>query len=305
LKIRYWGVRGSIAVPGPDTVLTGGNTPCISLTLSDGALLILDGGTGLRALGRALMARPEFASGRGRATFLFTHRHWDHIQGVPFFEPAYVPGNQFDVCASDHVASGAPLLDNVVSLQHNMVNFPVPFDVVRRAYRFHGVHEGVPFDLPAARVLPVRLNHAGVTLGYVVTETATNARLAYLCDTAPWDDVLLGDGMDVEGRPDAVGRRQRDLVVAAARDADLVIHDTFFDDAGYQSRKTWGHSTPHHALEFCRLASARRLHLFHFAPDLDDAAVARLAAETAAEALASPGGIEVSAAREGMELTLP
>jgi len=305
MKVRYWGVRGSIAVPGPDTVLTGGNTPCVSVELSDGTLLILDGGTGLRALGRALMSRQDFASGRGRASFLFTHRHWDHIQGIPFFEPAYVPGNLFDVCASDHDTAGAPFDDNVVSLQHNMVNFPVPYEQVRRAYQFHSVHEAVPFDLPPARVLPVRLNHAGVTLGYVITDTGSGSRLAYLCDTAPWAEVLLGAGMADEGRPDAVGRRYRDRAVAAARDSDLVIYDTFFDEAGYQSRKTWGHSTPGHAIEFCRLASARRLHLFHFAPGLDDAAVESLAAGAAEEARTAAMGLEVSAAREGLELELP
>src|SRR5881397_3584981 len=118
MRIRYWGVRGSIAVPGPGTVRTGGNTPCVSVRLSDDSLLILDGGTGLRNLGRHLLSRPEVAAGLARGTFLFTHRHWDHIQGLPFFEPAYVTGNLFNVYVAGSEGTGSPLDDNIVSLQH-------------------------------------------------------------------------------------------------------------------------------------------------------------------------------------------
>ena len=301
MRIRYWGVRGSIPVPGTRTIGVGGNTPCVSLDLADGALLILDGGTGLRNLGRKLLAREEVAAGRARATILFSHRHWDHIQGLPFFEPAYIAGNLFDVYAPKTAPPGSPLDDNVVSLQHNLVNFPVPFDQIRQAYRFHVAREDQPFDLPSARVHPVRLNHSGVTLGYAVTEPATGIKLAYLLDTAPWEEVLLGEGMAAAGPVAEVGPRYRERVVEAARNADLVIYDTFFDETGYATRKTWGHSTAAHALELCHDAGARRLHMFHFAPDLDDASVARLEAR----ARSAAGAIEVTAAYEGLEITLP
>jgi len=301
MKVRYWGVRGSITVPGPRTVRIGGNTPCISLELSDGTLLVLDGGTGLRNLGRHLLARREVAAGQARMAILFTHRHWDHIQGLPFFEPAYIPGNLFDVYAPDSGIPGSPLHDNVVSLQHNLLNFPVPYDQMRKAYRFHVVQEEESLDLHAVRVHPVRLNHSGLTLGYVLTEAGTGAKLAYLVDTAPWNEVLLGEGMAAEGPIAEVGRRYRDRVVDATREADLVIYDTFFDEAWYAARKSWGHSAPSHALQVCRDASVRRLHLFHFAPDMDDAGVARLEAH----ARATAGSIEVTAAYEGLEIALP
>ncbi len=305
MKVRYWGVRGSIPVPGPSTARSGGNTPCVSVEISDGSIIALDGGTGLRNLGKHLMARKDVLSGRGRATLLFTHRHWDHIQGLPFFEPAYVEGNLFDVHFPDVGSSTTPLDDNVVSLLHSAANFPVPYEQVRSSYRFHVARAGEAIAVGTARVVPVRMNHADVTLGYVILEPDTGASLAYLCDTAPWDGPLLGSGMAAEGRAADVRRRYRDLVLAAASGADLVIHDTFFDESGYERRRDWGHSTPSQALALCRDAGARRLHLFHFNPDLDDDAVARLEAESRAAARAGAGGIQVTAAREGLEVTLP
>ncbi len=301
MKVRYWGVRGSIAVPGPRTVRAGGNTPCVSVEMSDGTLIVLDGGTGLRNLGRHLLEREAIAAGRSRGALFFTHYHWDHIQGLPFFEPAYIHGNVFDVYSPEIGSGGSPDDNNVVSLQHSAVNFPVPYETIKGAYRFSSVNEGVSVDLGTARIRPVRMNHADLTLGYTICERSTGAKLAYLCDTAPWEGMLLGAGMAEEGPAPEVGRRYRSRVVEAARRADLVIHDTFFDKQGYEARRDWGHSTPAHALDICRETEAKQLNLFHFNPDLDDAGVADLEKRTRAEA----GGIEVTAAMEGLELALP
>jgi ribonuclease BN (tRNA processing enzyme) len=297
-------------MPGPTTVRVGGNTPCVSIDLLDGSLLAIDGGTGLRNLGHHLLAREAMAAGRGRATLLFSHRHWDHIQGLPFFEPAYIAGNRFDLYFPASDRGGNPLDDNVVSLCYAPANFPVPYDAVRQAYRFHPVREGERFQVGPATVEPVRLNHPGTALGYVITEPRSPAagdgaavsRVAYLCDTGPWKGLPLGDGMGAAGEPPAaVLSRYCRRLVAAVRGADLVIHDTFFDDAGYTTRTDWGHATPAHALALCRQAGVRRLHLYHYAPDLDDDAVSRLEAEARAMA----GDIQVTAAVEGLELTLP
>ncbi len=303
MRIRYWGVRGSIAVPGPSTLRFGGNTPCVSVELSDRNLLILDGGTGLRGLGQELLTRRDFTSGKGRATMLFTHRHWDHIQGLPFFEPAYVKGNRFEVFAPQEESKTVPLTENVVALQINEINFPLPFDVIKGAYGFHLIREETPFSAGAARIHPIRMNHAGCTLGYVITEARRprSPRVVYLTDTAPWDGVLLGKGMADEGSPEVVRARYRQCVIAAIAGADLVIADTSFDEARYVGREDWGHSTPSQALALCREARVRRMHLFHFEPAMDDGEVARLEAETRAQA---GGEIEVTAAAEGLEVTL-
>jgi len=311
MKIRYWGVRGSIPVPGAATVRVGGNTPCVSVELADATLVILDGGTGLRGLGVHLMGEARFARGEGRATLLISHRHWDHIHGIPFFEPAYVAGNRFDLYAPAGGPRAAPLDDNVVAHSYAPDNFPVPYAVMKAAYRFHAVSAGEPFAVGCATVEPVRLNHPGHTLGYVLTEhlpggpgeSGRSVRLAYLIDTGPWEELLFdaGGGGDRPAAADgAILAAYRARVEAAIAGADLVIHDTFFDARGYDSRRSWGHSTPGHAIALCQAASVRRLHLFHYAPDLDDAAVAALEAE----AQRASGVLEVTAAVEGMEVTL-
>lgn len=301
MKVRYWGVRGSIPMPGPTTVRHGGNTACVSVETADGSLLVLDGGTGLRSLGRALMTRPEFAAGRGTASLLFTHRHWDHIQGIPFFHPAYVEGNVFDLYAPSSDGSLAPPED-LISCQHNGVNFPVRYDAVRRAYRFHAVQENVPFETASTSVHPIRMNHPGVTFGYVITEVSSGVKLAYLCDTAPFEGPLLGLGMAAPADAGAAGRHYRGRLVQATDRADLMIYDTFFDgEAGYLERSGWGHSAPTHAMAIALDAGARRLHLFHFAPDLDDDAVARMVNQARA---AADSRLQVDASAEGMEVVL-
>ena len=306
MKIRYWGVRGSIPVPGPTTLRVGGNTPCVSVELADGTLLILDAGTGVRGLGVHLMQEERFARGSGCATILISHRHWDHIHGLPFFEPAYVAGNRFDLYAPGGASRSAPLDDNAVIHSYSPDNFPVPYERMREAYRFHVAHAGEPFQVGCATVLPVRLNHPGHTLGYAITEVAggpgaaaRQTRVAYLTDTGPWEELLLG-GDGGEAAPSLTPADYRARVIAAIEGAELVIHDTFFDARGYDSRRSWGHATPAHAVALCHAASARRLHLFHYAPDLDDRAVAALEAE----AQRSSGAVEVTAAVEGMETSL-
>ena len=306
MKVRYWGVRGSIPVPGSDTVHVGGNTPCVSVELHDGNLVIIDGGTGLRNLGRHLLSQPDFAAGNGSAALLISHRHWDHIHGIPFFEPAYVRGNLFDLYFPASASTGDPWRDNAVSMSYSPANFPVPYADIEAAYRFHTTEENGVFRVGSATIRPVRLNHPGTALGYVISDLHDHdhggPKVAYLCDTGPWDGPLLGDGMNGADAPHN-GRETayRDQVVSAIQGADLVIHDAFFEDGGYEGRAHWGHSSPSHALSLCRSAGARRLHLFHFAPDLHDDAVARMEAD--ARANADP--VEVTAAREGLEIVLP
>jgi phosphoribosyl 1,2-cyclic phosphodiesterase len=306
MKVQYWGVRGSIPVPGSSTVRVGGNTPCVSIEMDDGGLLIIDGGTGIRNLGRHLMTQADFASGTGTATLLISHRHWDHIHGIPFFEPAYIAGNIFDIYSPAITSSGDPLADNMVTLSYSPTNFPVPYSQMKAAYRFHITEENAVFRIGSAKIHPVRLNHPGTTLGYVITEDngveSGGAKVAYICDTGPWDGPVLGDRPADEPRLDhGQNTERREQLVSAMQGADLVIHDTFFEEAGYEGRAHWGHSAPSHGLSLCHHAQARRLHLFHFAPDLDDDAVFQMGARTRARA----APIEVAVATEGMEITLP
>jgi phosphoribosyl 1,2-cyclic phosphodiesterase len=304
MKIRYWGVRGSIPVPGRNTVRTGGNTPCVSVELSDGSIIVLDAGTGIRNLGRELMLHPDFIGGRGRAALLISHRHWDHIQGLPFFEPAYVAGNVFEVHAPGVAAGHTALDDNVVALSYTPANFPVSYETMKQAYRFHTVRADVGFSVGAVTVQPITLNHPGQTFGYVLSvgggagDGDAGVKMAYLSDTGPWDEVL---GPHHGGRSERVRSSYYwSHVIPALAGADLVIHDTFFEVGRYEARADWGHSTPEHALRLCQDAGVQQLTLFHFAPDLEDDDVASMLRS----ARDAAGPIRVMAAVEGEEVVL-
>ena len=271
MKITFWGVRGSIPVPGLKTARYGGNTPCIQVTLADGTLIIIDGGSGIRWLGREIMQSDDFAQGRGKGFMLFSHKHWDHIQGLLYFEPSYVPGNQFTVFSS---MVGDVTLKESFAAQHGLVYFPVPFEVIESAFHFQAVAPGDAFTISKARVEVVRLNHPGVTIGFVIKEQGKS--FAYLCDTAPWQQPLLGDDMGNSGDPERETASYREKVLQAIEGVDLVVHDSFFEPQYYETRKNWGHSTAEQGIELALAAGVNQLVMFHYAPDSTDDVIDRI-----------------------------
>lgn len=271
MKVSFWGVRGSIPVPGLKTARYGGNTPCIQVTLADGTLIIIDGGSGIRGLGREIMQSDDFAQGKGKGYMLFSHKHWDHIQGLPYFEPSYVPGNQFTVFSS---MVGDVTLKEAFAAQHGLVYFPVPFDVIESGFKFEAVAPGDTFSISKARVEVVRLNHPGVTVGFVIKDQGKS--FAYLCDAAPWENLLLGDDMgesaDIEGEKISY----KEKVLQAIDGVDLVVYDSFFEPQYYETRKHWGHSTAEHGIELALAAGVNQLLLFHYSPDSTDDIIDRI-----------------------------
>ena len=273
MKIRFWGVRGSYPVPGKDTVRYGGNTSCIEVRLDDGTWIILDAGTGLRQLGYHMM-RNGFGDGGGEATFLLTHTHWDHIMGMPHFEPAKVAGNTFHVYG---LKRDGLTLQQVFEGQQTPEYHDQSFSEFPAEFVFHEITEGDLLGVGSATVSTARLNHPNYALGYRIV--ADGGSVVYITDTSPYDTVLIEDTFikdpaDVspaEGTP-----RKQEMarfhaqILRLMRRADLVIFDTFFEQAGYDSRPHWGHSMPVHAIENCKTVGVKRLALFHHAPENTD-----------------------------------
>jgi phosphoribosyl 1,2-cyclic phosphodiesterase len=306
MKVRFWGVRGSIPVPGRTTSRYGGNTSCVEVRPHDAAPIIIDAGTGLRRLGKALM-EDGFADGRGEASILISHTHWDHVQGLPFFSPLYRAGNRIQIFARQRDTH----LEAVFSQQHGAPYFPVPLSAMQAEMSFHAITEGAQLELGAARVTSTRLNHPWTALAYRID--ADRASVVYCSDTAPFTDLLLGTEFMVQ--PPALDRplppdiaaelaRMRAAVVALAAGADLLIYDTQFTRDEYLLRPHWGHSHPDDALAIARDARVRRLCLFHHAPlrsdDDNDAILARYRGIAAA----AGDPFEVLSAYEGLELAL-
>ena len=305
MNVRFWGVRGSYPVAGPDTVRYGGHTSCIEVRLDDGSWTILDAGSGLRGLGDEMMEN-GFAEGGKEATFFITHTHWDHIMGMPFFAPAQVPGNRFTVYGRRREADQFGLGQVFVEQQASDY-FDHTFSECQAEFRFHEIGEGDMMAAGGATITCARLNHPSYALGYRIT--ADGGTLAYVTDTSPFDDILIEDEFIADPKkavlpPNSPRREQlaqlHEALLGLLAGADLVIYDTFFEPEGYASRPHWGHSTPDHAIANCRAAGAKRLALFHHAPDNSDKTMDQLEDKYRQQVRGS--GLAVFAAAEGYEL---
>jgi phosphoribosyl 1,2-cyclic phosphodiesterase len=266
MEITFWGVRGSVAVGGPDVVRVGGNTPCVEVR-HEGETLILDGGTGLRALGVARGAPL-------RAAIAFSHVHWDHIQGVPFFAPLYHPDSAITLLGA--ARPSGDLLD-ALNAQMRPPRFPIGLDAFRAKLRFDVLDPGEPIEHGPFRITSVDLDHPD---GVRALRIEAGGRAVVYAT-----DIEHGDAID-------------DRLVRFADGADLLIHDAqYLDDEYYgrtgPSRRGWGHATVEQATDVARRAQVGRLALFHHDPARVDAAVDAL------EAMARRRWSATFAAREG------
>jgi phosphoribosyl 1,2-cyclic phosphodiesterase len=286
LTLTFWGTRGSIPSPGPSTVRYGGNTPCLELRTSEGWLIILDAGTGIRELGRSLLSRRK---GEPIAGDIFlTHAHWDHIQGIPFFAPLFRKGNRFTIWGSKSLQTS---IDRVVRDQMSPVVFPVSFEELQARIDFQELAEerrqGTGYEVAAMGV-----RHPGGALGYrFSTGNADGRALVYVSDNE----------LSPEARyDDAPGWREK--LVAFARGASVLVHDAMYTAEEYRSFVGWGHSTHEQAVELALDADVERLVLFHHRPERTDDEVDRCVESCRAIVARRGRHLEVLAAAEGMTL---
>lgn len=269
MKIRFWGVRGSIATPGPATAEVGGNTSCVEVQCGE-TRLVLDAGTGLRGLGAAMLGEGKPA----RATILLSHYHWDHIQGLPFFPPVYIPSTELEVVGA---RNGLMSVREALAHQMSAPVFPVHLDDTRAQLRTREVSPGDVFEIGEARVTVARGHHPDGVVAYRIEHEGRS--VVYATDTEHYACV------------DPALR-------ALAEGCDVLVYDAQYLPEEYPSKLGWGHSTYAHGAELARAAGAGQLVLFHHDPSRDDAAVADV--ERRAQALF----LESIAAREGMVLRM-
>jgi phosphoribosyl 1,2-cyclic phosphodiesterase len=284
--VTFWGTRGSIPTPGAQTTRYGGNTPCVAVKGAGDQLVILDAGTGIRALGLELVA-PQ--NGAVNAEILLSHAHWDHIQGLPHFKPFFAPGNAVRIWGS---RQGTTSLEAILRQQMDPAVFPVPLDALSAKLTVQQVEPG-EFSIGAFRVRAMQLRHPGMTLGFRLTPTAGGASMAYLTDNE------LGPG----GHYNIPASWRKDLAAFLAG-VDLLIHDAMYTPAELEQHRGWGHSTFEEAVTLAADAGVRRLVLFHHEPEHGDAAIDDLVVAARQQAKARGKPAEVLAAQEGMTLTL-
>lgn len=276
MEITFWGVRGSYPVPGPNTIRYGGQTSCVETRSSSNHCLIIDAGTGLRELGRKL-AREQIAGGASHYHIFLSHVHWDHIQGLPFFEPAYIKGTTISMYA---LRAAAEELQQVIGGITRHEFFYMPLESVPADFEFHEVRPACPVKVHDFEIRPLALNHPFGAVGYRIH--ADNTSWAYVSDTAPFCDVLHKQHF-LPGKPELTDEDRTRLqelkseLVEALRGTDTVVYDTHFLPEEYQRFPHWGHSTPDHALEICTGIGVRRLVLYHHAPSHGDDLMDRIA----------------------------
>lgn len=244
MRITFWGVRGSIACAAKSHLRYGGNTPCVEVVAGD-EHLILDAGTGIRPLGASFLQND-----RRHGTLLLSHTHWDHIQGFPFFAPAFDPRRSFRILAG-HLPRSTGGIRTVLAGQMAEPNFPVPLDIMRGSLAFEDFTAGDHFQLqPGIMVRTAQLNHPNGATGYRIEHGGCS--VCYVTDTE-----------HVPGRPD-------ENILGLVEGADLLIYDSTYTDAEFPSKVGWGHSTWQEAVRLAQRGNVRRLAIFHHEPDHDD-----------------------------------
>ncbi|MGA8896868.1 MAG: MBL fold metallo-hydrolase [Planktothrix agardhii] len=241
--VHFWGVRGSIACPGSETVRYGGNTPCVEMRVGS-ERLIFDGGTGLRVLGQSLLAQMPVTG-----HLFFSHYHWDHIQGFPFFVPAFIKINTFYIYGT--IAPDGSTVQHRLNDQMLHPNFPVPLQIMGADLKFVDISVGKSIKISDDIIVETALlNHPGEAVGYRVNWR--NYAAAYVSDTEHFPD------------------RLDENVLFLARNADVLIYDATYTDEEYYSEKTskvgWGHSTWQEAVKIAKAAKVKRLVIFHHDP---------------------------------------
>ncbi len=295
--VRFWGVRGSLPMPGPDTLQYGGNTSCLEVR-ADGEIIILDAGTGIRQLGRMLIK--EFKDTPIHVTVLISHTHWDHIQGFPFFIPAYSPKNKVRIIGYEGATHG---LSATLSSQMESPYFPISMQQMPSHLHVEEI-KNMEFNIGAVKVKATFLNHPGICMGYRL-ETSGGS-VCYLPDNEPYSRLRTTPGAMAAQSYDnlSYAQQQDEKLIEFIRDADVLVMDAQYDAAEYKAHVGWGHGCVDDVVALAVVANVKKLFLFHHDPDHDDAHVTKMADWARELAVMHGAMLEVEAAREGLEVVL-
>ncbi|HEY2382949.1 MAG TPA: diguanylate cyclase [Terriglobia bacterium] len=280
MHVRFWGTRGSIPTPGQRTAIYGGNTSCVEVRTKDGNTLVFDCGTGIRVLGLDMLRR----AGPHRIHLLIGHTHWDHIQGFPFFTPAFLPGTELNIYGA---AAFQRSLEDSLSGQMQYSYFPVKLQDLASRIHYTELEEGF-FRIGDILVETQYLNHTAPTIGYRIS--SDDATIAYITDHEPfWNS------------PGPVFHHPGDQRhIEFLKDVDLVIHDAQYTSEEYKTKVGWGHSPLDYVTDIAIAANVARLALFHHDPTHDDDTLKRIEESQRARAAAAGSKLDVFAGAEGL-----
>jgi len=298
MRLKFWGTRGSISTPGKATVRYGGNTPCTELRLPNNELLILDAGTGIRNLGEALIEKGESV----KAFILISHPHWDHIQGFPFFKPAFITGNELTIVGGE---TEKVSLSKMISDQMNKVYFPIQLNELKATISFRKIGEE-EFTVFGANVKTIYVNHPTFALGYRINYG--NRSIVYISDNEPFDRKVAQtmrnvDKFIIEKYSRSKGDPNK-CIFDFVKSADLLIHDATYTPEEYVDKVGWGHSHYLFTLKVAAEGKVKKLVLFHHDPGHSDEKIDDILKMCKKEIRNRGYKFECIAAAEGMELEI-
>jgi phosphoribosyl 1,2-cyclic phosphodiesterase len=305
-SMRFWGVRGSIPCPGPDTVRYGGNTACIELRFHpSNRLIIIDAGSGIRALGDHVM-KQDLPKGPIKTQIFLTHTHWDHIMGFPFFTPIYVPGSELTIYGP--VTYEEDTLDKIVGDQLRYRYFPVRQSELAAKINYAQLQE-CEKDLEDGIIMRTKyLNHPILCLGYRFEYKGKVICTAF--DTEPFRNVFdqNKDSPDFDEEAfkegEIVAKQENEKILKYFKDADVVIHDTQYTHKEYMAGKIgWGHSTFEYAINAAHKANVKKLFFFHHDPLRTDDELDKLIA-VYKNRIKGKSELQIEVAREGLSLEI-
>ena len=290
MKVRFWGVRGSIASPGPKTVRYGGNTTCIEIRTDNNELIILDAGTGIFPLSQTLLSELPI-----QANILISHSHWDHIQGLPFFIPNFIPGNTVRLHGSFDPVSGKGI-EQVMAVQLQYSYFPVREAEMKARLEYVTLMPEQPLQIGSATVTPYLLNHPVIDFGYRIE--CNGKSVFFTGDHEPPYNIY---------EPDDEGYAEYQVFVDeknagiqnAMRNVDVLIADSSYTDAEYPGKKGWGHGTFSSSIAIARSANAKVLFCTHHEPTRSDDALELAFQGTLQSNATLSQGMDIRLAREG------
>ncbi|MBL8630992.1 MAG: MBL fold metallo-hydrolase [Rhodospirillaceae bacterium] len=243
VAVKFWGVRGSIACPSPQHVVYGGNTSCLEIYAGDHRI-ILDAGTGIRNLGFEFIK-----DGVKKGVLMLTHSHWDHINGFPFFGPAFMANSQFTIFAGHLSDVGG--IENVLANQMANPTFPVPLAALQAQLTYEDFKAGANWTMDGGVVVKTApLNHPNGSTAYRIEHGGKS--VCYVTDTE-----------HIIGKPD-------ETVLSLIEGADIVVYDCTYTDAEFKAKVGWGHSTWQEGVRLCKQAGVKQLAIFHHDPDHND-----------------------------------
>ncbi len=293
MRVRFWGTRGSIATPGRNTMRYGGNTSCVEVR-ADNQIIVFDAGTGIRSLGLDLVK--EFNTRPLTVHIFVSHTHWDHIQGFPFFLPAYEEQNRIHIYGPPGRDKS---FDELLRIQMDSDYFPVDLGDMSPNIEVHEVRQTI--QLGRVSIEHFYLNHPALTLAYRVR--LGNRDLVYATDNEPYEGSIHASGHK--------GARDSDLpsyldekLIEFLRNTDLYIGEAQYTDEEYQEKKGWGHSSIESVVRFAVEGNARRLALFHHDPLHDDKFIDRMIRHAQKLVRTYGGKTKCFGAKEGMKIDL-